>query len=164
MMRGYLLIRSALLGFGTWALYTGLQPGDVEVGIVAACAIAGLSVFRRPDTYWLRLWAVPGFALFFVGQSLLTGLHVARLALSPSSAWKPGWLTLPSRLPEGPARALFGNLVSLLPGTLCGDLDDDGVHHIHLLQAHRNPEGSLRALERRVARLYGLRPAPDGSP
>jgi multicomponent Na+:H+ antiporter subunit E len=128
-----------------------------------ALGFALLVAWRRTGPWWLRVWPLPGFALYFLAQSLATGLHVARLALSPRSAWQPGWLELPSRLPEGPPRALFANLVSLLPGTLCGDLDRHGVHHIHLLQTQRDPEPSLRALERRVGCLYGCVPRKGGA-
>jgi multicomponent Na+:H+ antiporter subunit E len=141
-------------------LCTGLESEDWVPGLLAALGFALLIRSRAiEDGSWVRIRFLPGFAAFFIGQSLATGLHVARLALTPRLRLRPGWIHLPSHLPPGAPRALFANLVTLLPGTLCGQLEENGVHHIHLLHTDRDPEGELRALERRIGRLFGLSPS-----
>lgn len=152
-------LRNLVLGLAVWALLTGLQPGDLRAGLPAAGLFSCLLVFYCRPSHRLRLRSLPGFALFFLKQSLVTGLHVAGTALGPKSAIQPGWIALPSRLPPGPSRALYSNLISLLPGSLCGDLDARGIHHIHLLNATETPEEDLRKLERRVAGLFGVKQA-----
>jgi multicomponent Na+:H+ antiporter subunit E len=49
---------------------------------------------------------------------VVAGIGVARLAFAPRLALQPGWLNYPLKIPPGPARATFGALTSLVPGTL----------------------------------------------
>ena len=148
-------MRSAVFGFVIWAAYTGLAQSDILPGIGAACVFGFFIVRHNRGGHWLHLTPLPGFILFFIAQSFLTGLHVAWLAVSSRTQLTSDWITLESRLPEGAPRALFSNMISLLPGTLCGDLEEKGIHHIHLLHADNDPVPELRILESRVGRLFG---------
>ncbi|TVP74672.1 MAG: cation transporter, partial [Gemmatimonadales bacterium] len=59
------------------------------------------------------------------------------------------------RLPPGPARTLFTNITSLMPGTFSARLEGDDLS-VHLLADTGNTERLLRELERRVGVAFGL--------
>lgn len=152
-----LFLRSVVAGMVIWALLTGMEREDWVTGLCAALMFATLLRFSLKSSSWIRLAELPGFTVFFICQSVIAGLHVASVALGPSRNISPGWIELPARLSPGPPRALFSNMISLLPGSLCGNLDENGVHHVHLLSTGKNPVPGLRKLECRIGRLFGIR-------
>jgi multicomponent Na+:H+ antiporter subunit E len=139
-----------------WICCTGLRdPADRWAGLVAACCFAAVAAFVLPMHERFRLRALPGFAFFFMVQSCRAAVHVAGLALRPGLRLAPFHLCLRSRLPPGAPRAVFANLVSLLPGSLSANLVDD-THHLHVLHPHEGLEEELRVMEGQVARLFGV--------
>ena len=143
------------LGLLVWAACTGFEPADRIAALPAALFFAWLGVRLVPAHERIRLHAIPGFAIYFLYQSIRAGIHVAFLALHPLRDVSPHWMELRSDLPAGAPQALFAILVSLLPGTLCGEIEND-IHHIHLLTATTAPEKELRELERWVGQLFGV--------
>ena len=86
-------------------------------------------------------------------ESLRGGIDVARRVLSPRLDVAPGFLTYRTRLSGPQARLLFVNSVSLLPGTLAADLQDDRLT-IHALDSDAEFAEDLARLETAVARVY----------
>jgi len=131
---------------------------DVEswiLGVPAAVLFGVFATAPTPPPHPLRWLAVPGFLGYFVVQSFRTGLDVAQRALHPEREIHPGFCRYPARLPEGTPRAVFANMISLLPGSLSWSLED-GIHHVHLLAGHPLVFEELAELESRVGRLFGV--------
>jgi multicomponent Na+:H+ antiporter subunit E len=148
-----------LLGLLLWRVCTGPDPLSWILGLPAAGLFAGFVLQRGeegPHFLRIRFRALPGFFVYFLLQSFRAGIHVARHALHPLNDIHPGFTTYRSRLPEGAPRAVFANLISILPGTLSWSLED-GVHKVHLLSGHPLVFEELAQLEGRVGRLYGLK-------
>jgi len=136
-----------------WAL-SGGQPEAWPLGGLAALLALYRPVSLRPQPAWR--FSLPGllrFLPYFGLQSLRGGLDVARRAYSIERPLDPGMLRYPLALPPGPARIFFLNTISLLPGTLSGDLLGDELH-IHLLDRRLDPH--IPELEGYVAALFGL--------
>ena len=139
-----------------WVLAEGNLQG-VGFGLVFAllAAIASLLVLPaqpsadRINTMlgWLR------FIPFFLLQSLLGGVDVARRAFHPRMPLYPAVIRYPLSLSKGWPRVFFLNTVSLLPGTLAVNLDGDAVQ-LHLLDGRGDPQTALRQVEERVAALF----------
>lgn len=108
----------------------------------------------------LRPWVLPGFAAWFLWNSLRGGLDVAWRALQPRMPLQPGFLRYKLALPPGPGRVFLVNCVSLLPGTLSADIDGDELV-LHALDVGANVIAETREAERRVEILYGT---SEGSP
>lgn len=139
----------------TWWVMVEGRPGSWGVGVpvmLAAAVVAALVVppFRR----WPSPLALLGFLGFFAVQSLRGGWDVARRALSPAMPLAPGFAEVRTSLPEGAARVLLADVISLLPGTLSVDLRGDLIE-IHGLDLGPGLEAEVRDLERRVAALAG---------
>ncbi len=138
-----------------WKICTGYDPSSWILGIPAAGLFTWFSLTQAESNYRIRFRALPAFLVYFLSQSVLTGLDVAKRALHPEREINPGFCTYPARLPPGSPRALFANMISLLPGTLSWSLVD-GVHKVHLLSGHPMILEELAILESRVGKLFGL--------
>jgi len=110
-------------------------------------------------------WSVSGivrFVPFFLWRSLYGGVDVARRALHPRLPISPGLFDHRWRLPSGLPRVFMANTVSLLPGTLSADLDEEYLH-VHVLDHTGDFASELTVIEKRVAKLFGLNLVADES-
>lgn len=154
---GRFLPRFGLFGL-VWFLLTGADAASWVVGgPVILLAVAVSLALAGPASDSPALSGLFPFGLFFLRQSLLSGIDVMRRALSPGLLLNPGLVTYDSFLPPGPALVLFVNTISLLPGTLSVDLDDHTVL-VHALDVELPVWASLQNLEGRIAALFRLHP------
>jgi multicomponent Na+:H+ antiporter subunit E len=137
-----------------WLGLNGNDLGSWLIGAPTALAAAGLGALLRADPRPRLRWrGLPPFAVFFLRESLRGGWDVAWRVFHPRLPVAPGFIHFATVLPEGPARHLFANVVSLLPGTVAAGFDGTGVI-VHAIDVNSGVETSLRAVERRVARLF----------
>jgi multicomponent Na+:H+ antiporter subunit E len=156
-------VRAALLrgaGFlGSWLLLarpTDVAWADVGVGLLAASLATWASLrLLPPGPARLRFRALPRLVARFLWQSLVAGLDVARRVFDPRLPINPGYLAYPVRIPEGPRRAAFGALTSLMPGTLPVGEDRDGSLVYHCLDLEQPIAASLACDEALVADVQG---------
>jgi multicomponent Na+:H+ antiporter subunit E len=160
-----LLTRGALFAALWWLLTGGDAPSWIVGGPVVLAATA-LSLRLRPEPAWRwRLAGALPMAWFFLRESVRGGFDVARRAMRPSLSLNPGVLRFHTRLPAGSPRLFFAGLISLLPGTLVVGIEEAALQ-IHALEAGPGAEVELRALEERVAALFGveLRASGEATP
>lgn len=103
--------------------------GQVLLGAAFALALPPLTGRLRPDAPRLARWgAVARLGLVVLGDIVKSNLQVARLILGPEHRIQPRfvWLPLSIRDPHGVV-ALAG-IITMTPGTLSADLDDDRRH------------------------------------
>lgn len=145
--------RALPLALFWWALTGGTHDAwrfGGPVILLASAASVWLQPYRRIR---IRTRELPRFLSFFVWQSLRAGVDVAFRALRPSRPLAPAVLEHPLSLPEGPARVLLADTVSLLPGTLTAALEADRLI-VHVLDARLPMRESLCHVEERVAALF----------
>jgi multicomponent Na+:H+ antiporter subunit E len=129
---------------------------DLGVGLLAAALATWASLGLLPPAPGRRRYgALARLAWRFLWQSVAGGLDVALRALSPNPRLKPGYLAYPVRLPEGPARAGFGALTSLVPGTLPVGSDPQGRLIYHCLDLDQPVAAGLAADEALLTRVLG---------
>ena len=122
------------------------------IGIGAATAVS-LWLLPPSTTPRIALTRVPAFLVFFIGQSLLGGVQVARLAFQPRSALQPGLLELPMALPPGLPRLLLTATLGLMPGTLGVNLGTTTLR-IHVLDTRLPIRQHADILAGHIARLF----------
>ncbi len=148
-------VRTVAAAFAWWTLSEGRDDawafGTVAVLLAVAASLWLLPLRARPR---VRLAAGIAFAGYFLVQSLRAGLQVAWLALAPHARLAPGSIELTLALPPGPARYLLAGTLSLLPGTLSVRLDEARLV-VHALTGLAQVEAEVRALETRIAALFG---------
>lgn len=146
--------RFPLLFLLWWIISEGDTRG-LWFGTVAAALVAWFSArFFVDSEHRIRWRALPGFAAFFLVESVAAGVDVAARLLRPSLPIQPGKITLATRLPGGAPHWLLANTLSLLPGTLSVSLRGDALV-LHGLDLRMDLEASVRKVETRIARLFG---------
>lgn len=147
--------RMILLLLVWWTLTEG-DPSGIGFGLVIVTLVTAISVrLFPPGTARIRPMPFCLFVLFFAGRSVTAGIDVARRLLSPSLPVSPGFLTFHLNLPEGGPRWLLANTLSLMPGTLSVSLDGARLD-LHCLDTRDPIEADVRAVEQKVARVFGL--------
>lgn len=136
-----------------------LAEGDHRAWLLGAPAVllATAASLRWSGTtpFPLRLGGMLRFGLHFLHSSLGAGIDVARRALSPRMPLDPLLLTVGTRLPAGPPRWLLGASLSLVPGSLMVEFENDKLL-LHCLDRKRGVEAEVRQMEQRIAALFGL--------
>lgn len=151
-----LTLRFLLLALLWWVLTEG-DAAALGFGlpvILLALWASHLLAGDRQETWTLT--GLLSFLPFFFYASLRGGLDVARRVYDPRLPISPAICEFSLHLPPGPARIFLANTISLLPGTCSVYLQAEGRLLVHALDDSRPLEGSLRQVERRVARLFGL--------
>lgn len=150
------LLRLGMLGL----LWFGMNGSDGKSWIVGAPTVmlaAAINFPFLPRGAWrFRLGGLLPMVWFFIKQSYLGAFDVARRALAPSLPINPGFLDYRCRLSSASARLFFADMITLMPGTLSARADDANIL-IHTLDVTGEVASSLRALEERVAALFGAR-------
>jgi multicomponent Na+:H+ antiporter subunit E len=137
-----------------WVLTTGETASWILGAPVVVLSALAAAVLAPPARVRISLSGIAAFLPFFLWRSLAGGLDVARRALGWRLAIQPDLVTYRLRLlpDEGPARVVFLNILSLLPGTLAADIAGDAVQ-LHVLTAPA-PIDDLERLEAHVARIF----------
>lgn len=153
MMR-VLWFRLPLFAFSWWVVAEGRIDGWL-LGGTAVVAATWASVALWPQAaHGLRLAVLPGFLVLFLADSVRGGWQVALMALRGRKALQPGYLELPLNLPAGAPQIMLANVLSLMPGTVAVELEDDRLR-LHVLDEAQPVAAEARMMERRIAVLFG---------
>jgi multicomponent Na+:H+ antiporter subunit E len=150
------LKRFLLLAVIWLALTGGDRDGLVVGGIVSALSVWLSLRLLPPAPRGVSLAGLVRLLPTFIWRSVLGGVDVARRALHPHMRLKPGWVILPTMLPEGGARVALGGEFSLLPGTLVAGSRGDELL-IHCLDTDQEIGNAVRREEKEIAATMGLR-------
>lgn len=148
-----MLTRGVVFAIIWWMLTDG-DHHSWWVGAPAVILATTINVIALGPIHmrWMRLlWFVP----FFIKRSLVGAVDVSRRVLHPSMPLAPVLVRHPLMIPEGSARTLLLNIISLLPGTLSVDIHESCLT-VHVLDGATDFGGELVEVEQAVARLYGL--------
>ncbi len=158
------LVGRALLLMALWLALSGLyDPFHLGLGVVSVACVLWLDR-RLPraagasrgeaEVHVLRFAAYCGWLL---GQIVLSALHVAGVVLHPRMPVSPRVVRFRSDQPNGVARMLLANSITLTPGTLTVEVEGDAftVHALTEATARGLLDGTMQA---KVARLFCDRP------
>ncbi len=135
----------------TWLLaHNTVYLGHVLLAIVLGIALPRLTLAFWPDAPRLRR---PGLALrllaVFAYDIVVANFHVARLVLGPNDRLRPVFLHVPLDLDDEFGVALLASMVTLTPGTVSVDLDEDAsMLVVHALDAE-DPQAMVDVIKRR---------------
>jgi multicomponent Na+:H+ antiporter subunit E len=137
-----------------WLALNGMERwlAGALVALFGAGLAAWLAVNRpRP----VVLGQIAPFLGFFLVGSLRGGVDVAWRALHPRLPIEPQFRRFALDLPQGQPRTLMVSILSLMPGTLSAELEDDGATLVvHALTA--SALTSVSTLHERVRALFGV--------
>lgn len=144
-----------------WLLWSGLYlPVVVALGGFS-CVLVVLLVRRMQtvdhESVPLHLgWGIVSFWLWLLKEIVTSSIQVTRIVLSPSLPISPRFVKLVA-IPRGEVtRVILGNSITLTPGTLTTDIDDDGMITVHALTSAGADDLLEGTMNRRVGRLEGI--------
>jgi multicomponent Na+:H+ antiporter subunit E len=151
--------------YGMWVILSGkFEVFHLTVGFLTVALFNWMQMGLRP----LRGASEPRFAAlrlilyipWLVWQMVLSSIYVAGLILRNPGAVEPCLIRFRCRLPSVLHRVVLANSITLTPGTLTVDLQEEEylVHALSLRTAKEVLEGELAA---RVAHLSPHATAPD---
>lgn len=148
-----------------WVLLNGsLAPGTLAIGFVAAFVIAvlfrdGLSFLFEFRILPGSLWASVQYVLYFIKELIVANVRLAIIVMSPSLPINPGIVKVRTRLKSRMGRLLLANSITLTPGTLTVELEDDWLYiHWVTVEAVDMEEATtliVAGFERYLERMYG---------
>ena len=144
-----------------WLLWSGLfKPLVIGLGLVSCVLCVWVTLRMHPvggEPFDGRpLWRLAGYLPWLLKEIALANLKVIRLVLSPRLRIEPVLITLHGSQRTALGRVVYGNSITLTPGTLTVDVDDSEftVHALTRAGAEQLRSGDMDA---RVARLEGSR-------
>ncbi|MCR3905978.1 MAG: Na+/H+ antiporter subunit E [Tenericutes bacterium] len=131
---------------------------EVITGLLASLMIVFYNfdlIFQKDEATPLRPKSVGAFFILIVillKEIVIANFHVAKIVLSPKMKIEPGFKKIRQPLKKDFNRALFGNAITLTPGTLTVDMNDQEIIVHGLEMGHiEDLEGS--ALQKAFIRL-----------
>jgi multicomponent Na+:H+ antiporter subunit E len=150
-----------------WVVLSGkFSLFPLVVGLLTVFGFAwmqsGLKPLRNPDEPRLATAPVIRYLPWLVVQMLLSSFYVAKLILFRAKEVDPCMFRFKSDQPSVVHRVIFANSITLTPGTLTLDLEND-TFCVHAI-SRRTAEGVLDGvMASRVAQLSGSQPSLENS-
>jgi multicomponent Na+:H+ antiporter subunit E len=93
-----------------------------------------MSAARSPVRLLLHLWRILWFSGFFLRELVAANLRVAWEVVTPTHYMRAGIVKIPTRARSDLELVLYANLISLTPGTLTLEVDEQREHlYVHTL-------------------------------
>ncbi len=147
-------LKSLLLLIALWWLLAGDETASWVIGFPSVCTAWVVRTRLRPfPSATLSVVGVARFLICFFKLSIVGGLDVVRRVFHPRMPMNPGVLDYFLRLSSPAERIMVAGTVSLLPGTLSADLNQDRLT-LHVLDLEAPIIRDLQHIEDLVAGLY----------
>lgn len=139
------------------ALTSNLEPLNLLVGVL----VAGFVLFlirpplesMSPRQYPSSIVATVRYIAILLVDLVQSGLQLARMVLSPEIPIKAGIINIPSNCQTELGVALSAHAITLTPGELVVEMDDDHNMYTHVLEAAKAPDYVHDAQEMRLKLL-----------
>jgi multicomponent Na+:H+ antiporter subunit E len=148
-----LIFRTFLFGILWWVLTDDIKS-LLSIGAPIILLAAWMSV-KLLAPIPISFTGLVFFTGYFVGSSIRGAVEVAWFALHPQIPINPGMDKYKFHLPLESARVFMANCVSLLPGTLSADMNEEWLI-VHILNKSDTFEVELEKMEKCVAHLFKI--------
>jgi multicomponent Na+:H+ antiporter subunit E len=149
-----------------WILYLALtmnlELSNVFLGLLIASLVA---ILMRPQPRKMNLRRAPlallalvRYVAILIVDMFLSGLQVASLVFDPRLPIKPGIIAIPSLSESELSVALSAHAITVTPGEIVIEIDDDGVMYTHCLIATESEKKSADAQRLRIQLLQNIFP------
>ncbi|NPV88013.1 Na+/H+ antiporter subunit E [Coprothermobacteraceae bacterium] len=135
------------------ALWVGLTGTtafqEILTGVLVSAVVA--SIWNRPDIKRFSARGVISFVVKYIPAFLVAlvkaNLDVAYRVLHPALPINPGFVSFKTELQSEAGRYIMANSITLTPGTITMDVDEDGEYTIHWIDvADKRPEVAKEAI------------------
>lgn len=165
MTQGYLFRRKVLLAsllFLFWIILTAtFVVYELVLGAVSSAFAAVISFSVLAHTLDRRitpkvLLRFPLYAAAMVWEITKANIDVALIIINPKLPIDPRIIEYRTFLPDDLPRTVFADSITLTPGTVTVELDEDRLY-VHCLAPHHEEGLREGRLERLVAWLFGVK-------
>jgi multicomponent Na+:H+ antiporter subunit E len=144
-----------------WACLSGRldDPFASAFGVLAVMA-AVLTSWRihaldEEGAPYGKILGLMTYTVWLMGQIAIANAGAARRILAGRGAISPTLVRFRTQTPPGFARMVFANSITLTPGTVTVEVEDDALL-VHALDERAVTAEGLARMERRVMRALGL--------
>ena len=141
-----------------WLLLSGyIQPLLLSFGVISVAIV--IVVLKRMDTIDQELKQVTSgsrlvrYVVWLLGQILSSSIQVTKLIWSSPDKLSPSLAKVPATNVPKNNQVLYANSITLTPGTLSIDLDEDELT-VHALQESSIAELQEGAMERKISAIW----------
>lgn len=144
-----------------WVLLSGsYQLGNFILGFIFGYLVLLFSVRKNPafSKYFYKVPAAIQFIAFFFYDLIIANIKVAYDIVTPKHLMKPAVLKIPLTLKTDTQIAMYGNLITVTPGSLTLDVSPDKQWiyvHVMYLEDEVQQLQDFKALETRIKNLVG---------
>lgn len=144
-----------------WVLLSGhYSLGNFILGFIFGYMVLLFCLRKNPsfNRYFYKVPTAIHFMAFFIYDLVIANVKVAYDIVTPTHMMKPAVLKVPITLKGDAQIALFGNLITVTPGSLALDVSSDKQWlFVHVMYLEDEPQqlAQFRALETRIKNLVG---------
>ena len=125
-------------------LSSNFELSNVVVGLLIVSGILLLIRPRRRSMAWHRLpsaiVALIKYVVILAYDLIMSGIQVARIVLDPALPIQQGIVAIPSECESELGSALSAHAITLTPGELVIETDEQGVMYTHCLDATKSEQ------------------------
>ena len=150
----FLFLKTLAL-FVFWILLSGsFEWMHLGLGIIISFAVAWVNSGHSPFVPKFRLWSRIFIYLPWLFYKIVqSSIHVTRLILHPSLPIQPRLISVKSKLNHHAAVVLFGNSITLTPGTITAEVDSNNLI-VHALDQSLSEDFESKEMESKIARIF----------
>ncbi len=158
-------LKTSVALFAFWCVVVVPDGGvDLAVGAAAALVVgvwAARFLWPHADPFFstLRLTRLPGFVVVMVARVVRASFQVLMIVFDPRLPIAPEVIHHRAHFSAEVARAAFANAITITPGTLTLDVEDD-TFVVHCLDRRLADDLLSGRLENDIERLFHARPTP----
>jgi multicomponent Na+:H+ antiporter subunit E len=156
-VRAVLLLTAVYL-----ALTANLSISNIIAGLVLAVIVLLLIRPSGSDVDWRHLPVTLGalfkYLVVLAFDLIISGLQMTRLVLNPSLPLKQGIVAIPTESESETAAALSAHAITITPGELVVEMDEEGTFYTHVLDTSHAQEDVKKAQEMREQLLQKIFP------
>jgi multicomponent Na+:H+ antiporter subunit E len=136
--------------FAVYVIQSGnYSPTNLVFGLIVALVLylllrpmiggaGSLDIARVP----LMLLGMLQYLAYVLLDVIKCGINVAKIVLDPKLPIRPGIVAVKSRRPSELGTALSAHAITITPGEMVIEIDDDGTMYTHCLDAVSSGEGA----------------------
>ncbi len=149
------LILKALALFVFWVLLSAsFEWVHLGLGLVFSFAVAWLNSGHSPFVPKFRLWSKVILYLPWLFYKIVeSSVHLSKLILHPSLPIEPHLISVDSKLRHHAAVVLFGNSITLTPGTITAEVDGNKLI-VHAMDKVSGEDILGKEMESKIAEVF----------
>ena len=151
---GFLFLKAMAL-FVFWILLSAsFEWIHLGLGLVLSFSVAWINSGHSPFVPKFRLWSrILLYLPWLFYKIVQSSLHVTRLILHPALPIDPQLISVKSKLNHHAAVVLFGNSITLTPGTITAEVDRNNLI-VHALDKALSEDFESKEMESKIADLF----------